>query len=231
MITWALILPDSSIIAHALVSVNILFISAVGKLNPTLLAHSCTRVYHVYHECFRSFHEYSSTIFAMAPKKKGNKKGNEDWEAELGEGPIAAATQATKDADTAHDVGDEAADLDGGGLLAALRKNKAKRKQKGKPVEEEVQEGEDPSETNGIQDLATKAPTEADAEDLFSNQISKVKGAKGKQGKKVGTLAPNEDGQASDDEGGTLRSKKEKDKEKKEREKQRKKEQVGCPGC
>ena len=162
----------------------------------------------------------------MAPKKKGNKKDNDDWEAELGEDPIAAATQAAKDAETAPDANDEADDLDGGGLLAALRKNKAKRKQKGKPVEEEVQEPEAPPESNGIQDLATKAPAEADANDLFSNQVTKVKGGKGKPAKKAGTLAPNEDGEASGDEGGNMKSKKEKEKEKKEREKQRKKEQV-----
>ena len=34
----------------------------------------------------------------MPPKKKGNKKGNDDWEAELGESvdPVAAATQAKR---------------------------------------------------------------------------------------------------------------------------------------
>lgn len=162
----------------------------------------------------------------MAPKKKGNKKGDDDWEADLGEDPIAAATQAAKNAEVAQDGGDDAADLDGGGLLAALRKNKANRKKKGKPVEEDLVDGEDPPDTNGVEDLATKAPTEANADDLFDTQVTKTKGGKGKQGKKEGTLAPNEDEAASADEGGTVKSKKEKEKEKKEREKQRKKEQV-----
>ena len=171
----------------------------------------------------------------MAPKKKGNKKGGDDWEADLGEDPIAAATQQAKDAETAQDGADDADNDVGGGLMAALKKNKANKKKKGKVVEEDWLEGEDPpgangtnghAEPDGIQDLATKAPEEASAEDLFDAQATKVKGGKGKQGKKEGTLAPNQDGEASGDDGGTMKSKKEKEKEKKEREKQRKKEQV-----
>lgn len=172
----------------------------------------------------------------MAPKKKGNKKGNDDWEADLGEDPIAAATQEANDADAAHDVAEDLGSGGGGGLMAALKKNKANKKKKGKPVEEDWLEDEDAPDTNGvnghaesdgIQELANKAPEEANADDLFSAQAAKIKGGKGKQGKKEGTLAPNDEAEASGDEGGTVKSKKEKEKEKKEREKQRKKEQVG----
>ena len=172
----------------------------------------------------------------MAPKKKSAKKGSDDWEAELGEDPIAAATQEAKDTEAAQDGAEDGDSVGGGGLMAALKKNKANKKKKGKVVEEDWLEGEDAPRTNGvnghaepdgIQELATKAPEEANADDLFDAQVTKVKGGKGKQGKKEGTLAPNEDGEASGDEGGTVKSKKEKEKEKKEREKQRKKEQVG----
>ncbi len=171
----------------------------------------------------------------MAPKKKGNKNGGDDWEADLGEDPIAAATQEAKDAEASQDGAEDLGSGEGGGLMAALKKNKANKKKKGKAVEEDWLEGEDPPDTNGvnghaesdgIQGLANKAPDEANADDLFDTQVTKVKGGKGKQGKKEGSLAPNEDGEASGDEGGTIKSKKEKEKEKKEREKQRKKEQV-----
>ena len=170
----------------------------------------------------------------MAPKKKGNRKGGDDWEADLGEDPIATATQEAKDAEEVQGGAEESGN--GGGLMAALKKNKANKKKKGKVVEEDWLEGEDPpslngvnghAEPDGIQDLAIKAPEEADVDDLFDAQITKIKGGKGKQAKTEGTLAPNEDGEVSGDEGGTVKSKKEKEKEKKEREKQRKKEQVG----
>lgn len=177
----------------------------------------------------------------MAPKKKGNKKGNDDWEADLGESidPVAAATQDAKDADIAQDF-DEAQDNQnddgggGGGLLAALKKNKSKKQKKGKIVNEDYLDGEDPeiangdiglSAVDGIDQLATKAPEEATADDLFAAPVTKGKGGKGKQ-VKVEEAAKG-DGEGSEEEGGTLKSKKEKEKEKKEREKQRKKEQVG----
>ncbi len=169
----------------------------------------------------------------MAPKKKGKKQ--DGWEAELGKAPdpIAAATQEAKEADVAAES--EEAEEGGGGLLAALKKNKSNKKKKGKHVEEDYVDGEDPpaenglnghAEPNGIQDLAAKAPEEATTDDLFAEQVTKAKGGKGKQGKKEGTLQPNEDGEGEEEEGGTVKSKKEKEKEKKEREKQRKKEQV-----
>lgn len=171
----------------------------------------------------------------MPPKKKGNKKGNDDWEAELGEtiDPIAAATQEAKEAEVAQDAEENEAASAGGGLLAALKKNKTKKQKKGKQVDEDYLDGEDPPGANGvnghaaldgIEDLAAKAPEEATTEDLFEAQTTNVKGGKGKQGQ--AKLKEDEDGSV-EEEGSTLKSKKEKEKEKKEREKQRKKEQVG----
>ncbi len=171
----------------------------------------------------------------MAPKKKGNKKGNDDWETELGEtvDPIAAATQEAKDADAAKDEEEEGVGAGGGGLLAALKKNKSKKQKKGKAVEDDYVDGDDVpatngtnghAEPNGTEDLAAKAPEEATTNDLFAAPAIKGKGGKGKQGK---ADAPSkEEGDDMEEDGGTLKSKKEKEKEKKEREKQRKKEQV-----
>ena len=161
----------------------------------------------------------------MAPKKKG--KQNDDWEADLGEIPELAVAAPPEEENATNGMG--------GGLLATLKKNKSNKKKKGKHVEEDWLGGEDPpavddvnghAEPDGMQELVAKAPEEATTDDLFTAQTTKVKGGKGKQGKKEGTLAPNEDGEAEDDDGGGLKSKKEKEKEKKEREKQRKKEQV-----
>lgn len=175
---------------------------------------------------------YAELPSIMAPKKKGNKQANDDWEAELGEtvDPIAAATQEAKELEASKAAEEDGDSVGGGGLLAALKKNKSKKQKKGKPVDEDYLQGEDPPSTNGhtepdgISELASKAPAEADADDLFDTQVSKTKGGKGKQGKpEVGAT---EDGDLSGGEGGGLRSKKEKEKEKKEREKQRKKEQV-----
>ena len=166
----------------------------------------------------------------MAPKKKGNKKADDDWEAELGEtvDPIAAAVKEANEVEASKDPEDDSAVGGGGGLLAALKKNKSKKQKKGKPVEEDYLDGEDPSATNGapsgIEELASKAPEEANADELFDAQLSKTKGGKGKQGKTE--VEAKEDEDVSGDEGGGLKSKKEKEKEKKEREKQRKKEQV-----
>ena len=171
----------------------------------------------------------------MAPKKKGNKKGNDDWEADLGEtvDPIAAATQEAKETDAAQDVAEDEAAA-GGGLLAALKKNKSKKQKKGKPIQEDYLDGEDPpqadgavidGEPNGTDSPAIKAPEEANADDLFDTQpTTKQKGGKARPGK--AESGEKDDGEESDGEGGGLKSKKEKDRERKEREKQRKKEQV-----
>ena len=163
----------------------------------------------------------------MAPKKKD--KQNDDWEAELGETVEPAADVPPED-------GGEMVSGLGGGLLATLKKNKSNKKKKGKHVEEDYLDSEDPpaadelnghAEPDGIEELAAKAPEEATTEDLFAVQTTKAKGGKTKQGKKEEIISPDEDGEAEGDDGGGLKSKKEKEKEKKEREKQRKKEQVG----
>ncbi|KAL8929246.1 MAG: hypothetical protein Q9208_001329 [Pyrenodesmia sp. 3 TL-2023] len=171
----------------------------------------------------------------MPPKKKGNKKGNDDWEADLGEtaDPIAAATQEAKEADAALDAPEE--DTGGqGGLLAALKKNKSKKQKKGKPVQEDYLDGEDPTttdgapvdgESKGTDEAPIKAPEEANADELFDAQpTTKGKGGKSKPGKPE--PATKDDEEESDGEGGGLKSRKEKEREKKEREKQRKKEQA-----
>ncbi|KAL8725720.1 MAG: hypothetical protein Q9166_007170 [cf. Caloplaca sp. 2 TL-2023] len=172
----------------------------------------------------------------MAPKKKSNKKGNDDWEADLGESvdPIAAATHEAKQEDAAQDLAEDETG-GGGGLLAALKKNKKQKQKKGKPVQEDYLEGEDPpgedgaianGATNGINELAAKAPVEANTDDLFAAQyaVKPHKGGKGKPGKPEPALEDNDEESGGD--GGGLKSKKEKEREKKEREKQRKKEQA-----
>ena len=167
----------------------------------------------------------------MAPKKKGGKKQADDWENDLGDTPdsIAAATEEAKAEDAEHEGGQNGKvnddELGGGGLLAALKKNKAKRAKKGKPVEDFV-EGEDPTATDPALvevNLDTKAPEEAtlDDDDDFSAHTKKGKGGK-KQPEKPDSV----DADSDKDDGGGMKSKKEKEKEKKEREKQRKKEQV-----
>ncbi|KAI9725352.1 MAG: hypothetical protein M1828_003202 [Chrysothrix sp. TS-e1954] len=169
----------------------------------------------------------------MPPKKKGAKK-DDDWDAGLGEtvDPIAQATQAAKDEEAANDAeanGDEA----GGGLLAALKKNRGKKAKKGKVVEDYAQ-GEDPMLEDGadgandeLANLAEKAPQEAsmEDEDVFDAPGKKGKPTKPGKGAKKDQPADEED-ENLESPGDKLKSKKEKEKEKKEREKARKKEQA-----
>jgi len=177
----------------------------------------------------------------MAPKKKGNKKQQDDWEAELGEtvDPIAQAAEAAKAAEAAQDAEEDgAASGGGGGLMAALRKRKDKKGKKGKPVEDFV-EGEDPPAADAPEnvdapatppvDLADKAPVEAtmDDEDVFGQPMKKGKGGKQQAKKDVDEEEDEDaDGDDAEDTSGRVKTKKEKEKEKKEREKARKKEQV-----
>lgn len=149
----------------------------------------------------------------MAPKKKGNKRQEEDWEADLGE---SAPATAPADEQPQEDANEEAAPV--GGLMAALRKNKAKKAKKGKTndfVEGEDAEGAD---TQGPVDLASKQPEEGnfDDDDVFA-------GKKTKPIKEVVKPAAEEQPEGEF----RVKSKKEKEREKKEKEKQRKKEQVG----
>ncbi|KAL2698530.1 hypothetical protein AAEP93_009918 [Penicillium crustosum] len=148
----------------------------------------------------------------MAPKKKGNKRQEEDWEADLGE---SAPTTAPADEQPQEDANEEAAPV--GGLMAALRKNKAKKAKKGKIndfVEGEDAEGAD---TQGAIDLASKQPEEGnfDDDDVFA-------GKKTKPIKEV--VKPAAEAQPEGEF--RVKSKKEKEREKKEKEKQRKKEQA-----
>lgn len=161
----------------------------------------------------------------MAPKKKSNKKNNEDWEDDLGEAadPTSTTTHQVKaDEDTnGVDVADEA--TGGGGLLAALKKNKNKKSKKNRPTEDYI-DGEDLPDVNGGASGEPKEPEEAnlDEDDVFAGNSVKNSN-KGKQ--QIAKIAV-ENEQDEEAEGGKVKSKKEKEKEKKEREKQRKKEQV-----
>ncbi|KFH44547.1 Eukaryotic translation initiation factor 5B-like protein [Hapsidospora chrysogenum ATCC 11550] len=148
----------------------------------------------------------------MAPKKKGNKKGQDDWEADLGESIAPAGEQPPADGSNGNaEGGDDDATGGGGGLMAMLRKRKEKRKQKGLPDEEQA-------ETVGEPVFAPQTAQDADAEDEFALPDKKNKGGKGKQAPKK-----EEPETASD---GRVLTKAEKEKLKKEREKQRKKEQA-----
>jgi hypothetical protein len=145
----------------------------------------------------------------MPPKKKGNKKGQDDWEADLGE-TIAPTDGADPSLEENGENGDEEAG--GGGLMAMLRKNKERRKKKGL-------QNEEPAETTP----AEPAPQaqEANIDDEFALPEKKGKGGKGKP-------APKKVDDDVDADSGRVLTKAEKEKLKKEREKQRKKEQVCC---
>ncbi|KAM4064736.1 elongation factor tu GTP binding domain-containing protein [Hirsutella rhossiliensis] len=151
----------------------------------------------------------------MAPKKKGNKAAQDDWEAELGESIAPPATNdASPDAD-----GDNEDDAGGsGGLMAMLRKNKEKRKKKGLQEDDLVQ-GEDPPTSAPAPAEATKAPEEAATQEFALPNKKGKDGGKAKQAAKKDKLDDAEDG-------GKILTKAEKEKLKREREKQRKREQA-----
>ncbi|OAX78465.1 translation initiation factor aIF-2 [Emergomyces africanus] len=168
----------------------------------------------------------------MAPKKKGSKKQQEDWEAELGEtipaatatAPDAAADDENKD-DTSNDAkesNDNKNEEDGmsGGLLAALKKNRSKKAKRGKGADNDFVEGEDPMAAMDESKQPQEASFEDDEEDVFSGNAATRQRAKEK------AAAMKEKAKEAEEEGGRVKSKKEKEKEKKEREKQRKKEQA-----
>lgn len=150
----------------------------------------------------------------MAPKKKGNKKAQDDWESELGESVAPQAPAA--DAGDANDDANDDDEAGGGGLMAMLRKNKERRKKKG-IVDEEPEPVEAP-----VEDLSAKAPTEANMDDEFALPEKKGKGGKNKQQQ----AKKNEPAAGDDADSGRVLTKAEKEKAKKEREKMRKKEQV-----
>ncbi|KAL7785970.1 hypothetical protein V8C37DRAFT_393030 [Trichoderma ceciliae] len=148
----------------------------------------------------------------MAPKKKGSKNTQDDWEAELGES-IAPTTEATANDEN----GEEDGAAGGGGLMAIMRKNKEKRKKKG------IVDEEPTPEPPVVEDLSAKAPVEASVDDdEFALPQKKGKGGKGKP-----APAPAKNDDENDlEESGRILTKAEKEKLKKEREKQRKKEQA-----
>lgn len=163
----------------------------------------------------------------MAPKGKKGKKGGDDWDDGLGESvdPIAQAEQEAKAADNVQEE-----EAGGGGLMAMLKKNREKRKKKGKAVDNDFLEGEDPTADGADDaapavDLAAKAPEEATIEDEFEDP-GKGKKGKGKQGGKKAPATEGTGDGADDGDDGRVKTKAEKEKEKKEREKQRKKEQA-----
>ncbi|RYP35392.1 hypothetical protein DL766_002568 [Monosporascus sp. MC13-8B] len=159
----------------------------------------------------------------MAPKKKGNKKAADDWEADLGES-IAPATgnDAAAPADAADNK--EKDDAPVGGLMAMMKKNREKRKKKG--LSEDFVEGEDAPGAQTPPAPEVKAPVEATMDDEFA--LPEKKGKGGKQGKQQPAAKAAAASTGDDDLGepGRVLTKAEKEKLKKEREKQRKKEQA-----
>lgn len=156
----------------------------------------------------------------MAPKKKGNKKGQDDWEAELGES-IAPANDAANGAEATDAAANDDDAPAAGGLMGLLRKNKEKRKKKGLPEDYEQVEDTEPAE-----DLTVKAPVEATMDDEFALPEKKGKGGKGNQKQAAKSAPAAKGGDDELDASGRVLTKAEKEKLKKEREKQRKKEQV-----
>jgi len=173
----------------------------------------------------------------MAPKKKGSKKqADDDWEAELGEavppanGDYSIDTSAV--ATTPQENGDDDGQM-GGGLLAALKKNRNKKAKKGKVLDNDFVEGEDPTaapDTDG-NNFSNKQPEEAtfddndddddddgdDGDDVFAGNAKKGKGgATGKAAETTTKEETKDTEDAGDEDGvGKVKSKKEKEKEKK----------------
>ncbi|KAF5853438.1 hypothetical protein GGP41_002029 [Bipolaris sorokiniana] len=152
----------------------------------------------------------------MPPKKKGNKKAqDDDWEAELGE------TVAPQNGDAAEAKPEDVAaedDTAGGGLMAALAKRGKKKNKKGANPDVE---GEDPPADGADGDFQDKAPQEGgfddDDDDVFAGNYGKKKG-------KGGAAKAEEPAEEKSTDAPRVKTKAEKEKEKKEKEKQRKKE-------
>lgn len=152
----------------------------------------------------------------MPPKKKGNKKAQDDWEADLGES--IAPQDAAAEPQAEEPAADE--DVAGGGLMAALAKRGKKKGKKAAQQDWEAELGEDPSADAGNDALASKAPEEAnfDEDDVFAGNFKPKK--EKKEEKEEEKKAPVESNAPR------VKTKAEKEKEKKEKEKQRKKEMV-----
>ncbi|KAI0828437.1 hypothetical protein F5Y06DRAFT_223564 [Hypoxylon sp. FL0890] len=158
----------------------------------------------------------------MPPKKKGNKKAADDWEAELGESIAPANDDTTASPAAAPEENNGEEDAPVGGLMAMMKKNREKRKKKG--LSEDFVDGENAPAAEPTPDVAAKAPVEATMEDEFA--LPEKKGKGGKQNKQQAKQAAADAGDEETGEGGRILTKAEKEKLKKEREKQRKKEQA-----
>jgi translation initiation factor 5B len=169
----------------------------------------------------------------MAPKKKGNKKAQEDdWEAEMGE---TITPQNGADEPKAEDA-TPADDAAGGGLIAALQR-RGKKGKKNKNADFEL-EGEDPPAdgADGADGadaaLEAKAPQEAtfddDDDDVFAGNYGKKKGKGGAAAAAAAAAVEKQEEPQEEktDDAPRVKTKAEKEKEKKEKEKQRKKELV-----
>ncbi|KAI1386155.1 uncharacterized protein F4822DRAFT_409103 [Hypoxylon trugodes] len=158
----------------------------------------------------------------MPPRKKGNKKAADDWEADLGESIVPTngdATTAAADAPEEENQDEDAAPV--GGLMGMLKKKREKRKKMG--LSEDFVEGENAS-AEPTPDAAAKAPQEATMDDEFA--LPEKKGKGGKQNKQPAKAAAADADDEETGEGGRVLTKAEKEKLKKEREKARKKEQA-----
>ncbi|KJZ78094.1 Eukaryotic translation initiation factor 5B [Hirsutella minnesotensis 3608] len=153
----------------------------------------------------------------MPPKKKGNKKAQDDWEADLGESIAPASAAAPDDAQANADGDNDDSGAGAGGLMAMLRKNKEKRKKKG--IQEDFVQGEDPTDAVPAAE-DSKGPVEASMDDFAPPTKKNEEQSKGKQNNKK------EQAKDEGDDSGRILTKAEKEKLKKEREKQRKKEQA-----
>ena len=165
----------------------------------------------------------------MAPKKKANRRQDDDWENEaLGEG----TTPETGGGDVGEPDKAEEPDAVGGGgaLLAAIKKNKQNKKKKDKSAND-ASVPHDPSlennQLNGHAELTDRgkpqSAEEVTADDLFPESSLNNEDVQTSTNKTdpSHTEVDNLDGDAT-----ALKTKKEKDREKKDREKQRRKEQV-----
>ncbi|KAI1083619.1 hypothetical protein F5B20DRAFT_413348 [Whalleya microplaca] len=158
----------------------------------------------------------------MPPKKKGNKKAADDWEADLGE-PIAPANGDAAPSAPAEDAeNEEGEDAPVGGLMAMMKKNREKRKKKG--LSENFDDGSGHGATPEPEAAAVKAPQEATMDDEFALPEKKGKGGKQDKQQQAAKATTADAGDDEVGEGGRVLTKAEKEKLKKEREKQRKKE-------
>ncbi|KAB8303477.1 hypothetical protein EYC80_004895 [Monilinia laxa] len=158
----------------------------------------------------------------MAPKKKNNKKQNDDWEAELGE-TIEPVSATEPIADTPEAEAEPKEEYAAGTLMARMAAKKGKKGKKAKQTEDFV-EGEDPpaADEQAQDNFADKAPIEASIDDEFALPEKKTKG-KNAQPKAAQDEDAGDDNVGAD---GKMLTKAQKEKLKKEREKQRKKEQA-----